>query len=180
MKYQDATIDKIPQGIVEMVRKNTIKEKRMIEGQEEESTFIKGISKGMFINGPTGTGKTFILHALKNRLIDIRLKAKVHNWVELLLELRQRASEGYLREEIGQLCDGILMIDDLGAEKRSEWSQEIIYTLVNRCYEYEVPLFVATNLTHEQFQEVYGDRIYSRLIEMCEKVELSGEDKRFK
>jgi DNA replication protein DnaC len=73
-----------------------------------------------------------------------------------------------------------VFIDDLGAEKQSEWSQEMFYLVINESYENCKPLFISTNLTIEQLENQYGERIVSRLAEMCEFYEIIGEDKRTK
>lgn len=180
MKYKDAKIEEVNKGIVKMLQENAIKGEEMVgAGTPEEKSIsrITGFSKGIFLYGSTGVGKTHTLYAIKNRCVQLRLGAEVENWVELLMELR--ANLNYLLENVKKILDkDIVMIDDLGVEKQTEWSHEILYLIVNKAYERGKPLFISTNLSLDEFREKYGDRILSRLSEMCELVELTGEDRR--
>lgn len=156
MKYAEADIKKVDKKIVDLLKKT---------------------GKGIFLFGDTGRGKTYTLYAINKRFREIGMSSKIENWVELLLELRERTQ--YLRDAIKELLDtNTLMIDDLGSERQTEWSQEILYTIINIAYEREKKLFIATNLSLEEFTLRYGDRIFSRLMEMCEPYELKGKDRR--
>lgn len=156
MRYSDADIKKVDKKIVDLLKKS---------------------GKGIFLFGDTGRGKTYTLFAINKRFREIGMQSKIENWVELLLELRERTQ--YLRDAINELLNtNILMIDDLGSERQTEWSQEILYTIINIAYEREKKIFIATNLSLEKFTLVYGDRIFSRLMEMCEPYELKGKDRR--
>lgn len=156
MRYADADIKKVDKKIVDLLKKS---------------------GKGIFLFGDTGRGKTYTLFAMNKRFREIGMQSKIENWVELLLELRERTQ--YLRDAINELLNtNILMIDDLGSERQTEWSQEILYTIINIAYEREKKIFIATNLSLEKFTLVYGDRIFSRLMEMCEPYELKGKDRR--
>jgi DNA replication protein DnaC len=156
MRYDDVDIKKIDKKIVDLIKKT---------------------NKGIFIFGETGRGKTYSLYAIKKRFKELGMKAEIENWVELLLDLREKTQ--WLRDEIKKIIEPeILMIDDLGSERQTEWSQEILYTIINMAYQKEKKVFIATNLSLEEFTARYGDRIFSRLMEMCEPYELKGKDRR--
>ena len=75
----------------------------------------------------------------------------------------------------------ILHIDDLGAEKQTEWVLEQLYALINERYERRSPIVVTTNLSQEQLEQQIGERTVSRLIEICgEALPLWGDDARQK
>ena|SRR3990167_5026003 len=129
--------------------------------------------KGLFIYGDTGTGKTYILHALG------RGKGGVENFVELLVEFRDDMQKGFYHEKLVDFTkQDYLFIDDIGSEKTSEFVIEFLYMVVNKRYENMKRTVFATNLTLEDFKTRYGDRILSRIAEMCVLLELKGEDKR--
>lgn len=131
-------------------------------------------NKGLFIYGDTGTGKTHSLHAIANTK-----GRRVDNFVDLLSEFRDSVSKGYYHGKMIDITNvDILFIDDMGAEKMTEFVQEFVYSLLNRRYEKMKTTIIATNLTLEDFKERYGDRILSRVMEMCVLVEMSGEDRR--
>lgn len=137
----------------------------------------KSLGKGLLIYGKTGSGKTHALYAIRNTTDK---EYRIENWVELMLEIRDRVSSG---KELGQvikdLCAvDVLALDDLGAENQTPFSQEVLYILINKFYIAEKRMIIATNLSLEEIVQKYGDRVFSRLLEMCEVVELPGDDKR--
>lgn len=162
MKYQKADIEKVPRIIRDTLSK-AIKEK-----------------KGLFLYGSTGVGKTYTLYAIEKKAmisVGVAKVGRVENWVEMLAEMRNNLSQSVNYANMVAEKE-MVIIDDIGSEKHTDWSQEMLYLIVNRVYVQEhIPIF-ATNLTLEQFQEQYGDRIFSRICEMCVKVEITGEDKR--
>ena len=73
----------------------------------------------------------------------------------------------------------LLHIDDLGAEKRSDWVLEQLYALVNERYEAQRSIVVTTNLDQAQLEEQIGPRTVSRLVEICgDPLPLFGPDHR--
>lgn len=158
MRYSTATLDATPQAFRDAI------------------TRAKEEGKGLLIWGGTGTGKTYCLHALANYYRGIHRE----NWVNLILEARDAISQRRAMTDIINVItsEAGLAIDDLGAENHTDFAQEILYAVINKVYERETKLIVATNLTPEQIGEKYGDRIISRLAEMCVFVELKGEDRR--
>lgn len=141
---------------------------------------VNGFTKGIFLTGKTGTGKTYALHAIENHCLQFNLICSpVENWVEVLFELKEKMGKGFLTETVKSITENpIIFIDDIGAEKQTEWGQEMLYLIINRIYEAEKTLFISTNLSFQEFSEKYGDRLTSRICEMCEMKEITGEDKR--
>lgn len=72
----------------------------------------------------------------------------------------------------------LLVLDDVGASKSTEWTEEINYRLVNHRYENELPTLFTSNLTPKELAGMVGDRVASRLIEMTRPVAVHGEDRR--
>ena len=73
----------------------------------------------------------------------------------------------------------LLHLDDLGAEKQTDWVLEQLYSLVNERYEQERPIIVTTNLGFEHLEQQIGERTVSRLVEICgDPLPLFGEDRR--
>jgi DNA replication protein DnaC len=73
---------------------------------------------------------------------------------------------------------GLLVIDDLGAEKASEWTQERFYSVIDHRYANCMPLIVTSNIPPKELAEQTGERAASRLAEMCEVVPMTGTDRR--
>ncbi len=72
----------------------------------------------------------------------------------------------------------LLVIDDLGAEKASEWTQERFYSVIDHRYANCLPLIVTSNLPPAKLAEQTGERAASRLAEMCQVVAMTGTDRR--
>ena len=73
----------------------------------------------------------------------------------------------------------LLHIDDLGAEKSSDWVLEQLYSIVNTRYESERAIVATTNLMPDELSEALGQRTVSRLVEICgDLIPLYGEDDR--
>ena len=156
MRYKDANIEKCSEPIKEAV------EKAVDE------------NKGIFIYGNTGVGKTYFCHTLQNAK-----KGTVENFVSLLYEFRDYIQSGFYNVKMKEMCDvDYLIIDDIGAEKTSDFVVEFLYTIVNRRYENMKRTVLTTNLQLPDFEKRYGDRVLSRISEMCVMVELTGDDKR--
>lgn len=72
----------------------------------------------------------------------------------------------------------LLVIDDLGAEKASEWTQERFYSIIDHRYANCMPLIVTSNIPPRELAEQTGERSASRLAEMCQIVPMTGTDRR--
>ena len=107
----------------------------------------------------------------------------IYSLPRLLAEIRKTFDEGSERshpELLDRLSEvDLLHVDDVGAEKTSEWVLEQLYTIVNTRYEHERPVVITTNLDHEQLREQIGERTVSRLIEICgDPLPMFGQDRR--
>jgi len=175
MRYQNATVKMLEEGLQKVVH-NNLEKTTYIDGEGNEKIKEIEILKGIFIYGNTGVGKTFALHGIANSTRS----GAVGNWVELLFEMKDSFTrEGALSRLVNDITSSkAIFIDDIGAEKQTDWSQEMLYLILNKAYENCTPIFVSTNLNIEQFTEKYGARIISRLAEMCEFYQMSGDDKR--
>ena len=72
----------------------------------------------------------------------------------------------------------MLFVDDLAAAKLTEWTEEVTYRLVNYRYEQCLPGIFTSNVPPAQLRDALGERIASRLVEMCERIVLKGDDRR--
>ncbi|MGP3948496.1 ATP-binding protein [Streptomyces sp. 7N604] len=141
-----------------------------------------GIAQGrsLLIVGTTGTGKTHQAYGAVRSLITagVRLRWKATTAADLYAELRPRPGHDGERELMDLARCPLLIIDDLGAAKNSEWTEEITMRLINRRYNEMLPTLVTTNLGMADLRQHIGDRVASRLTEMTDKVILDGPDRR--
>jgi len=139
----------------------------------------KHFIKGLVLYGKTGRGKTHTLYAIKNFLKDSRIR--VYSWQEVLFETKNNFNTSDSSNILKEVkYSDFIFIDDIGVEKDSDWSQEMLYMIINYAYIHEKPVFLSTNLNLVEFGERYGDRIMARLEEMAEFYELKGADRRIK
>lgn len=73
---------------------------------------------------------------------------------------------------------GLLVLDDFGAAKTSEWNEEINYRLINYRYEREMPTLITSNVPPKDLPTALGERVASRVAEMADRVVLRGGDRR--
>ncbi|MDQ8708241.1 ATP-binding protein [Streptomyces sp. LHD-70] len=143
---------------------------------------VPGIAQGrsLLIAGTTGTGKTHQAYgAIRSLLAEgVRLRWKAITAADLYAELRPRPGHDGEREFMELARCPLLFVDDLGAAKNSEWTEEITMRLINRRYNEMLPTLLTTNLGMADLRAHIGDRVASRLTEMTDKVILDGPDRR--
>lgn len=142
---------------------------------------IKTTRKGLFIFGGVGTGKTHIAYAIARHIYGQKTQVQVLNSAELMDNIR-RGYDKPFDETFEELMKyrGLIILDDVGSEKLTEWVAERFYLLVNRKYNQMVPIIMTSNFSIQQLAERIGERVASRIVEMCHIVELTGEDRRLK
>lgn len=140
----------------------------------------------LLITGPTGVGKTWQAYGAIRRTAT---SGVVIGWLassapDLYALLRPR--EGVDNESEFQRWASVplLLLDDLGAAKDTEWTEEVLYRLVNHRDAHLLPTIYTTNLPvrsriagQPSLQSVVSERVFSRLAE-CNLVALKGRDRR--
>ena len=138
--------------------------------------------KGLLLFGTVGTGKTFLAACVANALIDMGIPCLVTNFARIANEV-QGMFEGKQEYYDNLNKFPLLVIDDLSAERKTEYMQEIVFNVIDARYRANLPLIVTTNLTREELlhpSDLTYQRIFSRLFEMCTPIEVSGKDRRQK
>ena len=147
---------------------------------ENFSHFLNN-GRGLLLYGNTGTGKTFAACCVANKIIDAGYSVLVKNFSTIANELLSTRSKEDYMEDLSSVS--LLVLDDLDIERQSEYMQETVYNVIDGRYRAGKPVIVTTNLTAEQLknpESVEKRRVYSRLIDMCIPVPVSGEDRRYK
>ena len=135
--------------------------------------------RGLLISGPTGVGKTHLLWGMY-RFVSEKTSQPfiIVKLVSLLSQLRPAGGEDGATTIPRLVNVALLGIDDLGAQKSSEWVEERLYELIDSRYDAERPMIITTNRKPEKLDEVVGERLASRLLEACEVLLLTGPDRR--
>ncbi len=141
---------------------------------------LKSNGKGLLLFGTVGTGKTYVAACIANALIDkgypvlMTNFARIANTVTGMYEGKQEYYDSLNRFPL-------LILDDLSAERKTEYMQEIVFNVIDSRYRAGLPLIVTTNLTSEELKhpsDISYQRTFSRLLEMCLPVKVEGKDKR--
>lgn len=127
----------------------------------------RDITKGGLIIGEVGCGKTYYMYALKRKHTMERKNVVMVNWAKYIEKRRDAVRTGLTAEDNKLFndmvnCD-ILLLDDVGAEDASGYSNRILYLLSNERYDAMKPILATSNLTLEKLTIVLGDRIIRRL-----------------
>ena len=136
---------------------------------------------GMLLWGNTGTGKTFLAACIANALIDQGVSVMMTSFPRILAAvqgLRPDERAGYL-DDLNRYR--LLVIDDLGAERQSEYALEVVYNVIDARYKIQKPLIVTTNIPLGEMQKAPNmdyQRIYDRVLAMCVPIKIDGESRR--
>ncbi len=133
---------------------------------------------GYLLWGGVGTGKSYFAGCIANALMEHEVQVRMTNFAAILNDLTARA-EGR-NEYISQLCRfPLLILDDFGMERGTEYGLEQVYNVIDSRYRSRKPLIVTTNIPLHDLQHPQDTphaRIYDRLLEMCAPIRFSGEN----
>jgi DNA replication protein DnaC len=142
-----------------------------------------GPKHSLLLLGPTGVGKTYEAYGALRRIAEAgpRYAAWRGGSVpQLLAQLRPGGSDDPDQVYARIANASILLVDDIGAEKSTPWTEEIGLRLIDHRYINRLPVIVTGNGSWREISTAIGDRIASRLVEMCQLIEFKGADRRWK
>lgn len=136
---------------------------------------------GLLFHGNTGNGKTFFAACIANALVDVGIPVLMTSFSKIINQITGMYAEDRIEylKSINQY--DLLILDDLGTERDSKFSMELVYEVVDSRYKAGKPLIVTTNLTMAELknpENMEHKRIYSRILEMCMQIHFDGKDRR--
>jgi DNA replication protein DnaC len=137
--------------------------------------------RGVWIMGDVGTGKTMLAMLISKAALEAGRTVAIYSLPRLLGLIRGSIEdEGGVVAFLDRLAGvDLLHIDDVGAESRTDWALEQLYSIINARYEDERSIVVTTNLEPAELGEQIGARTVSRMVEMCgDPLPLFGDDRR--
>lgn len=196
MSYQNNIFSfDMPKEIINASMKDIYTDdKNRLEAIKWLTTFIKKIengekSKGLFLTGNFGCGKTYLVAAAFNELAKKGKKAACLYYPEFLRSLKERFSDDY-REIFNKVkkCD-LLLIDDIGAETVTCWNRdEVLGTILQYRMQENLPTFFTSNLsineleTHLAYNDSEGKlkarRIIERIKYLTDNITMIAENRR--
>lgn len=140
---------------------------------------MKERSSGLLLWGDVGTGKTFLAGCIANALLDKGIPVLMTNFARILNTLA-----GMHFEDRNPFIDSmnrysLLIIDDLGMERNSEFALEQVFHVIDSRYRSRKPLIVTTNLTLTELNtptDMAHRRIYDRILERCVPIRINNRN----
>lgn len=144
---------------------------------------MKAKSIGLLLWGDVGTGKSFFAGCIANALLEQGIPVLMTNFSRILNSL-----SGMYSDEKNQFIDSLnkyslLIIDDLGIERSTEFALEQVFNVIDSRYRSKLPLIVTTNMTLDELkhpQDLARSRIYDRVLERCVPLKINNQNIRQK
>lgn len=170
----------------------TFKQAQLFQAKRIAENFAKkfpAVEYGIIFIGPNGVGKTHLACAILNKIYtEKNLKGLFLDYSNLNFKLKD-AFSGEEEESISSLIDlfietPLLVLDDLGSIKPSNWFLDIVYEIINQRYLNNkfMVLTTAYQISEDTGKETLysriGDALVSRILEVCKVVEIPGKDHR--
>lgn len=153
---------------------------------ERFDELVKREQNGMALIGPIGTGKTHLAASIANALLQTGKRVICMPSVDMLAKIRATFKDDGNDDEIMNDLKTVdlLIIDDLGKEKATEWTSQTLYSIINARYENELPIIITTNyplknlvdrMTPNGSQDsITATAAVDRLFETCIEVPMLG------
>lgn len=134
-------------------------------------------NQGLLFYGGVGTGKTFAAACIANHLLNQRIPVIMTSFVKLL-----ESMQGFSEDDSALIARlnraKLLIIDDLGAERSTDYALEKVYDIVDSRYRAKLPIILTSNLSMTELKEstdIRYTRIYDRIFEMCYPMQFKGQ-----
>ena len=146
--------------------------------------FVKNFNsdyQNLFIYGTVGTGKSFLSICVANELLKKGHSVIYFSATGLFELLSQYTFDAKLKQALQSLYDDlssceVLIIDDLGTERVNSFTLSELFSIINERDIRKKSTIITTNLSLEELQDIYSDRIFSRITSNFKVMKLSGQD----
>ena len=174
-RYQDVAFERYP--VTEIDRQVVAATRRFSDSIDERLD----VGRGLWFMGSVGTGKTTLAMLVSKAALKAGRSVAIYSLPRLLNEIRDthRAERSHVALLDRLTAVDLLHVDDVGAERTTDWVLEELYSIVNARYEDQRSMVITTNiLDREALCEQITERTVSRLTEMCDELPLFGHDRR--
>ena len=136
-------------------------------------------NQGLLFYGGVGTGKTFAAACIANHLLSLRVPVVMTSFVKLL-----ETMQGFSEDDSALIARlnraKLLIIDDLGTELNNSFINSQLFLCINERILNKKSTIISTNLSLEQINRSYTERVFSRIIQSYTLLHIYGEDIRIK
>ena len=142
---------------------------------------VRAENLGLLLWGDVGTGKSYAAACIANALLEQAVPVLMTNFSKILNQMGTMYTEERYQYIASFNHYPLLIIDDLGIERSTEYAKEQVYAVIDERYKANLPLIITTNLTISEIrnpENVADARIYSRVLEMCTPIQVRGSDRR--
>lgn len=154
-----------------------------LKTQKPQFEEYKSNPKSLFIWGAKGTGKTTFVCNLIREYVLQKIEVKFISFPAFIMELQEafkieHANPYEIARKIAKF-QGVLCIDDIGAEKTTDFVRQIVYYIINEREMYLLTTIITSNFSLQEIDTQIDSRVSSRIEGMSEKIlHFVGEDKR--
>lgn len=164
-RFRNFRIDEGNKNIAKIMQKYVLQFDKMLERNQ-----------GLLFYGDVGTGKSYAAAAIANELLNREVPVIMTSFVKILNEIMRFDKDSGMYIEKLNAAD-LLVIDDLGVERGTDFSLEKVYDIVDSRYRCGKPIIITTNVDVAQMKncnDIRYNRIYDRIFEMCYPVRFNG------
>jgi DNA replication protein DnaC len=152
---------------------------------------VKDDNIGLIFCGPAGSGKTYAAYAVIQMISERNpeMIAFMADYSRASSDLKNEFYKGTY-EQMGSTWDrmtnesgiynGLMFLDDVPGSKPTDFELDKLLMVLERRFNYYMPFMLTTNISPENFKEVFGERIASRLLGYCKIITFGDEDQRIK
>src|SRR5690625_1502999 len=187
----------MPKEILNARMENLFPDHHRAEAIKEADLFISNAEKrlpqkGLYLAGPFGVGKTYLLGAIANELRKLDISSMLIYMPEFVREIREAIQDNTVQEKINIFKQAdVLMLDDIGAETLSAWFRdEVLGSILQYRMMEQLPVFFTSNYTMNQLQEILATstkngveevkagRIMERIRQVSKEIKVDGKNHR--
>lgn len=169
-KFRDANFSKYK------IREENREAYKMAKNYVKRFCEMKEKNQGLLLYGPVGTGKSFTAACIANALLEQNITVIMTSFVKILQDIQGTGNESNYIHVLNSAS--LLIIDDLGAERNTDYALEKVYNVIDSRIRTDKPMVLTTNLDLGdmlQCTDIRYKRVYDRIFETCFPIEMPGE-----